>query len=850
MTKIIEFKWKPQPLLKNCKYIKEISKENEEVKNWIYKPRFEESIIEAFEIENSSIKELIFLDKNDNTIDVAIEELKKYNYVHEQRPEMCECEICKGKIKDVKNEGIEIPSQLQNPEFRFLLLRKKDKKPLELEWQKKNNYQFNDEKLLNHIKTGANYGIIGGFGKLILIDADSEEINEKCKLLPDTFKVKTGSPEEYKNHYFFISDEPLNPIRLSKEKVGDIGDIRSAGQYVVAPNSIHPSGNPYKVVKDIPISKISGAFLKSIFKDYIDTISSANKEIKNKPDYKIDTTKRLSAFTKNCKVPDYVLNNKLPDNISKNWTLFPYIIDVLNSRDVSDKLYEKLAEVQDHNIGAVKGWVKSAKEGTLAKTSCKKMREYINNYIPELSDDICSGCSLYEKIKDEEKQKREEELKNKLLEEHKEKISQDKNVNELLQNPNLFNIIIKELDKKIEKEEKSKKAITLSLCSVWVEGSEVPLNSLVSSESSSGKSFICKNIIKLFPREIVQYRTKITPEAFTYWKNDENWDWDGKICYLEDITQGILDAPTFKVMCSEGSTATIVIKQKAVDIEIQGKPVMLVTTARTNPNTEILNRFQIIGLDETKEQTKAIVLRQAQQKNNIKYDEDVTNALRLLKRKSIYIPFAEKIAEFLNQNYNFDSIRLRRDFSRLLDLIKCSAVLHQYQREEENNRIIAKEQDYQIAREIINYIQTATFKGLTHKLKKAFDCCKELKEFTASEIHSKFPICNQKMWYNYLDELLERKMIKTEVRNIEGIKSDGKRYVVKTTFYMVQTEKNFELPEFDELPQNITNDTNDTNDTKGTTDCNDCNDCFDKLQEKTKKTPEIKCPEFKEKEQC
>jgi len=738
------------------------------------------------------------------------------------------------------HETIIIPEQLQNPEFRFILLRRKDKKPMEEKWQSKNNYKFDDEKLLKHIQEGNNYGIIGGNKNLIFIDADSEEINEKCKLLPDSFKIKTGSPELYKNHYYYFSDKEMKPIRLSKDKIGDIGDVRSAGQYVVAPNSIHPSGNKYEVVNNVEINKISEEFVKSIFKDYLDPISSANNEVKKKSDYKIDTTKRLSEFTKNCKVPDYVLNNKLPDNISKNWKLFPFVIDVFNARDVSDKLYESLAEMQDHSIGAVKGWVKSAKEGTLAKTSCKKMLEYLEHYTPELIEDICRECKLYQRIKKEREKQKEEELKQKLLEEHKNKISKDENVVGILKKKDIFSLIIKEFDKKIEGEDKSKKAILLSLCSVWNKDSEVPLNTLVSSESSAGKSFICKNIIKIFPRELVEYRTKITPEAFTYWKQDEDWDWDGKICYLEDITQSILDAPTFKVMCSEGSTATIVIKQKAVDIEIRGKPVMLVTTARTNPNIEILNRFQIISLDESKEQTKAIVFRQALQKNGIKYDEKITNALRLLKRKNVYIPYAENIANFLENNYNFESIRLRRDFSRLMDLIKCSAVLHQLQRKElDTETIEATEQDYLIASEVINYIQTATFKGLTHKLKKSFDCCKKLGEFTAKEIHAHYPFVNQKMWYNYLDDLCERGMLTAELKKTD----DSKKQV---TYYKINEESSFTLPNYEELLRNITlvtlvtNDTIDTNvtiDTKKTANnCKKCNNYNDFSQKKRKNT--------------
>lgn len=432
--------------------------------------------------------------------------------------------------------------------------------------------------------------------------------------------------------------------------------------------------------------------------------------------------------------------------------------------------------------------------------------------------------------------------------------NQDQKLNpliyEFLTNPDLFSNIIKEFDKKIKGEKKSKRSIFLSLCSIWIDGSEVPLNTFVSSESSVGKSFVCKRIVKIFPKELVQYRSKITPEAFTYWHNTEDdWTWDGKICYLEDISQSILEAPTFKVMCSEGSIATIVSKHKAIDIEIKGKPVMLITTARTNPNTEILNRFQIVSLDESSQQTESIVFdiaTKAEKNLNIDYDPKISEALGCLKRRKVKIPFAVKIAQFLKENYNFKSIRLRRDFSRLLDLVKSSAVLHQYQREvDEEENIIANSQDYEIARECINYVQTQTFRGLTHKLKKALDCCLELKEFTAKDIHSRFPFVNQKMWYNYLDELLERGLLKTEVREQTGEKSDGKLWKVKTTWFIALESSNFELPEFNILPENITMVTINTKDTKDTmvtkdikkeaNDCNDCNDFIKKPQKKREK---------------
>jgi len=389
-------------------------------------------------------------------------------------------------------------------------------------------------------------------------------------------------------------------------------------------------------------------------------------------------------------------------------------------------------------------------------------------------------------------------------------------VPELLKNPQLFEIINKEFDKQITGEEKSRKAIFLSLCSIWIKKTEIPLNLFVSSESSAGKSFVCKRIIKIFPKRLYEYRSKITGEAFTYWHtNEDDWTWDVKICYLEDVKQDLLDSATFKIMCSEGSIATIVKNQKAIDLFVNGKPCMLVTTAGTNPSTELLNRFSIVSLDESTKQTHDITYNQALEIKDEEYDSKITEALNFLQRKEVSVTFAPSIHNFITKNYSWNDVRMRRDFSRLRDLIKCSAVLHQFQRQEnEKEKLIATEQDYEIARECINYIQTTTLKGLTHKLKKAYDFCVKEQEFTAKDIHSKHPIVSMAMWYRYLDDLCERGLLKTELRETEESKK-------RVTYYLVPKSSSFNLPSYKELQEYSIIDTNDINDLIDTNDIND-----------------------------
>ena len=309
---------------------------------------------------------------------------------------------------------IEIPRQLQNPEFRFLRLREKDKAPIgeETKWQE-NNYRFDDKILLTHLENEGNYGVIGGFGKLVLIDADTKEIEEICERMPETFTIKTGSPEEYKKHYFFITDRKMKGIRLTEKKVGDLGDIRSIGQYVVAPNSIHPKGDAYRVLKDLPINKIAVAQIKDYFKDYLGAGGSDDFK-----EYPIITTKRDDDFIRNCRIPDYIINNKIKGNTSKNWELFPYLVDILHNRGVTQQVYIDLCKRQGHNVGAIKGWVMKAHEGKLMKCNCEKMQNYLFKFHPEIKNEVCKNCILNKT--DEENDTIREEVWGLLLERKRE----------------------------------------------------------------------------------------------------------------------------------------------------------------------------------------------------------------------------------------------------------------------------------------------------------------------------------------------------------------------------------------------------------------------------------------------
>lgn len=288
---------------------------------------------------------------------------------------------------------IKIPEQLCKEELKFLLIQKNKKEPIEINWQNQNCYSYNEEKLKDHLKNGGNYGVIGGYGNLIIIDADSKEINEIAEKLPETLTIKTGSPEEYKKHYFFITEKEMKPIRLSKEKVGDLGDIRSVGQYVVAPNSTHPSGNLYYVEKNNPITFINTLDLKDAFSNFINT-KNEYKGCGETKDFMPDTTKRLTPYITSCKMLDYCRQEKLKGNTSKNLKLFRYLVDIAYNRGVSADVLKEICEKQQHNWGAIKGWIKLVGEGKLEKGNCPKMKEYITFYHKDIIPEVCNKCQI------------------------------------------------------------------------------------------------------------------------------------------------------------------------------------------------------------------------------------------------------------------------------------------------------------------------------------------------------------------------------------------------------------------------------------------------------------------------
>ncbi len=76
--------------------------------------------------------------------------------------------------------------------------------PIGKEWQKK-GYKFNDKVLLKHLENGGNYGCIGGYGGLVIVDIDDPKLAEELFKKLNTFCIKT--PGGTYHFYFEVKNE-------------------------------------------------------------------------------------------------------------------------------------------------------------------------------------------------------------------------------------------------------------------------------------------------------------------------------------------------------------------------------------------------------------------------------------------------------------------------------------------------------------------------------------------------------------------------------------------------------------------------------------------------------------------
>jgi hypothetical protein len=323
------------------------------------------------------------------------------------------------------------------------------------------------------------------------------------------------------------------------------------------------------------------------------------------------------------------------------------------------------------------------------------------------------------KKKTEKKSKKKEAKKRKVKKTAKKKLLSAK---QLLTSPDLLNLLIAEVQKRVTGETNTIKVLITCISGrLVIESDPLSYNVAATSCSGSGKDKVIKDVVPLVPEKFLIRAKSLTPKVFRYfhtayrvvgsskkWKGDLNFSWDGKVFYCEDISDGTVNDEVFKVMLSSDAPfAYAVERQKTIQIRVTGKPVVLVTTASANLNEENLRRFLPLSLDESEEQTRRVIDHTSKQslkdEKALQPSPEIIEAMKLLNRVRVHIPFVRKAGRYFPTGH----VISRSAYCRFLDLIKASAALHQYQRERnKRDEVIATWFDYDVARDIMNSTMT------------------------------------------------------------------------------------------------------------------------------------------------
>ena len=305
---------------------------------------------------------------------------------------------------------------------------------------------------------------------------------------------------------------------------------------------------------------------------------------------------------------------------------------------------------------------------------------------------------------------------------------------------------VRRLFPQILEEDENVKLIILALFSLKLRNPEERvMGIIIESNNSAGKSHFAKSILKplrpLRNGEMVLEFTRMTGAYLE--RKFKDVDLDRRILFIQETR----DAPSqLHLSLSEGKLRVgLLVKNNGdfqpIEIEAIGQPFLVATTTNWSGSPDLIHRCILMGLDESAEQTFRITGFQAKYNSDFIFKEGFTRFVegcaKLFKKLwenapenvDVVIPYLPLIEEKLRVKNPNPDIKLRRDFNKLIALIKASAIIfHKHRRTIKLNGkkiIIADLKDFE---EILPLFKTSlkqTLANLSDKEEKILNALKE-----------------------------------------------------------------------------------------------------------------------------
>ena len=225
----------------------------------------------------------------------------------------------------------------------------------------------------------------------------------------------------------------------------------------------------------------------------------------------------------------------------------------------------------------------------------------------------------------------------------------------------------------------------------------------VKGPSSGGKSFLVTSVVGFFPETAVYQFTSFSEKTLYYTEESLS---HRHLVLMEATGAGDVQEYTIRILLSEGRLEYEFVEKTSEGLRArrickEGPTGFITTTTRDRLHAENETRYLSLVVKDTREQTRN-VFRALAEESAEEPDRARWHALQLWLEGGehrVTIPYAGALAEKMGDV----AVRLRRDFSVVLSLIKAHAILHQATRERDaSGRIIATLADYARIRELVS----------------------------------------------------------------------------------------------------------------------------------------------------
>ena len=226
-----------------------------------------------------------------------------------------------------------------------------------------------------------------------------------------------------------------------------------------------------------------------------------------------------------------------------------------------------------------------------------------------------------------------------------------------------------------------------------------PVSVAIKGPSSAGKSFNVDETIKFFPASAVYALSAMSERALAY--SQEPLSHRFLVLYEAAGMSGEFATYLLRSLLSEGCIRYETVEKMKGEgmkprlIEREGPTGLIVTTTAVSLHPENETRLLSVPANDTREQTKHVLRSLAAQNGRVTHPEltDWHDLQLWIEQQDnrVAIPFALALAELVPPV----AVRLRRDFTTVLNLVRAHAILHQGTRQRDDlGRIVAVVDDY------------------------------------------------------------------------------------------------------------------------------------------------------------